>query len=81
MINFVRMKYVWICFLPLLCLWDSSSGQIVYSVPEESNRGTVVGNIAKDLGLNNKELESRIQLPPVRHYIRDRPVLKYFDLN
>ncbi len=31
-----------------LFLMDSAVAQIVYSVPEEVNKGTVLGNISKD---------------------------------
>ncbi|XP_072001796.1 protocadherin gamma-B7-like isoform X30 [Engystomops pustulosus] len=47
----------------LLCLFSFNikniSGQLQYSIPEELKRGSVVGNVAKDLGLNYKDLVFR----------------------
>ncbi|XP_067313420.1 protocadherin-10b isoform X1 [Pseudorasbora parva] len=46
-------------FLLLLCLADGVASQIRYSVPEEAEHGTFVGNIAEDLGLDLTKLSSR----------------------
>ncbi|XP_045886279.1 protocadherin alpha-8-like [Micropterus dolomieu] len=40
-------------------LWSVVSAEITYSISEEVNEGTVVGNIAKDLGLDKSTLKDR----------------------
>ncbi|XP_006923077.1 protocadherin gamma-A10 isoform X6 [Pteropus alecto] len=50
--------------LILLCLfaavlWEADARQIRYSVPEELDKGSFVGNISKDLGLEPRELTER----------------------
>uniref|UniRef100_G3UAZ3 Protocadherin gamma subfamily C, 5 n=1 Tax=Loxodonta africana TaxID=9785 RepID=G3UAZ3_LOXAF len=46
------------CFL-LAALWEATAGQMRYSVPEEIDKGSFVGNIAKDLGLEPLALAER----------------------
>ncbi|XP_054872454.1 protocadherin alpha-8-like isoform X23 [Amphiprion ocellaris] len=40
-------------------LWTVASAQLKYSISEEVNEGTVVGNIARDLGLDKSTLKDR----------------------
>ncbi|XP_039692273.1 LOW QUALITY PROTEIN: protocadherin alpha-2-like [Pteropus medius] len=44
----------------LLAAWEAGSGQVHYSVSEESKHGTFVGRIAQDLGLELQELVPRL---------------------
>uniref|UniRef100_A0A674DR56 Protocadherin alpha-C2-like n=1 Tax=Salmo trutta TaxID=8032 RepID=A0A674DR56_SALTR len=60
--------------LPLCHLWSIASAQIVYSISEESNRGTVVGHLAKDLHLDVQQLE-------YRGFKISGPNQRYFDVN
>nr|XP_055033352.1 protocadherin beta-15-like isoform X11 [Misgurnus anguillicaudatus] len=42
-----------------VCMAHTANGDVSYSFPEEMKRGSVIGNIAKDLGLDVKRLSSR----------------------
>ncbi|XP_056294833.1 protocadherin alpha-3-like [Pseudoliparis swirei] len=46
------------CMVAVL-LWSGASAQSRYAISEEVNEGTVVGNIAKDLGLDKSTLRDR----------------------
>ncbi|XP_050835595.1 protocadherin gamma-A10-like isoform X11 [Serinus canaria] len=43
----------------LLAAWEAAWGQLRYSVPEEKPKGSFVGDVAKDLGLQLQELSDR----------------------
>ncbi|XP_023254900.1 protocadherin gamma-B5-like, partial [Seriola lalandi dorsalis] len=47
------------CFASFLVTLHLVYGDLSYSVPEEMKRGSVIGNIAKDLGLDLRTLSSR----------------------
>ncbi|XP_057177572.1 protocadherin alpha-C2-like isoform X2 [Triplophysa rosa] len=52
-------KKVPLSFLVFLLFCGLALGQIRYSVPEESESGTIVGDIAQELGLDNRKLSTR----------------------
>uniref|UniRef100_A0A7N6BTN0 Cadherin domain-containing protein n=1 Tax=Anabas testudineus TaxID=64144 RepID=A0A7N6BTN0_ANATE len=55
-----RAQWRWIAFIvSMIFLWSRASAQIRYSIAEEVKEGTVVGNIAKDLGLEKNSLKER----------------------
>ncbi|XP_042319276.1 protocadherin gamma-A6-like isoform X22 [Sceloporus undulatus] len=60
----------------MLAAWELVTGQIHYSIPEEMQKGSSVGNVAKDLGLDVKNLSVQgLRILSAHHEIQ------YFDLN
>ncbi|XP_053734370.1 protocadherin gamma-A1-like isoform X20 [Synchiropus splendidus] len=49
----------WVRCLVAALLWSATAAQLRYSVSEEVTEGTVVGNIAKDLGIDKNTLKQR----------------------
>ncbi|MEE6478653.1 hypothetical protein FKM82_011928 [Ascaphus truei] len=60
-------------FISFLC--EPISGQLQYSIYEEIKQGSIVGSIAKDLGLDIKELSIR------KFHIVSRAKKQYFNVN
>ncbi|XP_064829702.1 protocadherin alpha-7-like isoform X2 [Oncorhynchus masou masou] len=55
-----RQRRQWVVFMVAFVLfWSGASAQIRYSISEELKEGTVVGNIAKDLGIDLSTLKER----------------------
>ncbi|KAG7518702.1 protocadherin gamma-A11-like [Solea senegalensis] len=52
----VHLIFFLVCFIATLQLVH---GDLSYSIPEEMNRGSVIGNVAKDLGVDLRTLSSR----------------------
>uniref|UniRef100_A0A4W5KA79 Cadherin domain-containing protein n=1 Tax=Hucho hucho TaxID=62062 RepID=A0A4W5KA79_9TELE len=59
----------------VLSLIRTSNGDMTYSIPEEMKRGSVVGNIAKDLGLDAKRLSAR------KARLEEDGTKHFFDIN
>uniref|UniRef100_A0AAQ5X5M9 Cadherin domain-containing protein n=1 Tax=Amphiprion ocellaris TaxID=80972 RepID=A0AAQ5X5M9_AMPOC len=64
-----------LCSLIILFISERCAAQISYSVSEEVDKGTVVGNLAKDLNVNFRDLQTR-NLNIVSGYSK-----KYFEAN
>ncbi|XP_050928273.1 protocadherin alpha-8 isoform X23 [Lates calcarifer] len=54
-----RREAEWVLCAIILCLSEWSAAQISYSISEEVDKGTVVGNLAKDLNIHAQQLEER----------------------
>uniref|UniRef100_A0A8C9XEF3 Cadherin domain-containing protein n=1 Tax=Sander lucioperca TaxID=283035 RepID=A0A8C9XEF3_SANLU len=54
----IHLKW-WLHFLLVCLLFGVSFGEVRYILPEEMQRGSVIANVARDLGLKVTELDAR----------------------
>ncbi|XP_068133819.1 protocadherin gamma-C5-like isoform X4 [Hyperolius riggenbachi] len=64
-----------VAFSLLLCSWGCVTGQLRYSIVEESDPGTWLGNVAQDLGIKQAELAQR------RLHLSSDKYQRYFAVN
>uniref|UniRef100_A0AAY5L7L9 Cadherin domain-containing protein n=1 Tax=Esox lucius TaxID=8010 RepID=A0AAY5L7L9_ESOLU len=68
----MRLLHLTFC----LCLLSISNGDVSYSIPEEMKRGSLIGHLVKDIGLDAKRLsvrKARLDMAGIRH--------RYCDIN
>ncbi|KAG8579375.1 hypothetical protein GDO81_010848, partial [Engystomops pustulosus] len=67
----IRQVFLYFIFITL----TEIAAQLHYSIPEELKQGYVIGNIAKDLGINSKDLSLR------KFHVVFRGKIQYFNVN
>ncbi|XP_056373108.1 protocadherin gamma-B2-like isoform X43 [Hyla sarda] len=71
-----RRTIPWQVFFYLIFIaLTETAAQLQYSIPEELKHGSVIGNIAKDLGINSKDLSVR------KFHVVFRGKIQYFNVN
>ncbi|XP_061582439.1 protocadherin alpha-3-like [Cololabis saira] len=75
MASWRQWNYIGSLFFVLLCLCEWSGAQISYTISEEVDKGTAVGNLAKDLNLGV------IQIKSAGLQITSGNNKRYFDVN
>jgi hypothetical protein len=55
----MKMVFLWRGLLLSSLLWNTIEAQTRYTIPEELSVGSVIGNIAMDLGLKVSEISDR----------------------
>lgn len=56
--EYAKLKIQWQVLFVLVCFGNVAVGQIRYSIPEEMKKGSLIGNVAQDLGLDVKRLRT-----------------------